>query len=123
LAPRFAVRNAPGTGGRHNDLNRNPRHGDGIRRTACADPDGGELRRPLAGVYSPATLYLGFVCVGFVLLVTPSGSLPSPGARLRDQVDLDTLTADLLAVVDQTMQPTGVSLWLGGDHAQVGHLR
>jgi hypothetical protein len=32
--------------------------------------------------------------------------------RLRDQVDLDTLTADLLAVVDQTMQPTQTSLWL-----------
>ena len=34
------------------------------------------------------------------------------GVRLRDQVDLDTLTADLLAVVDQTMQPTQTSLWL-----------
>jgi hypothetical protein len=34
------------------------------------------------------------------------------GARLRDQVDLDTLTDDLLAVVDQTMQPTQTSLWL-----------
>jgi hypothetical protein len=34
------------------------------------------------------------------------------GARLRDQVDLDTLTTDLLAVVDQTMQPTRASLWL-----------
>jgi hypothetical protein len=34
------------------------------------------------------------------------------GARLRDQVDLDTLTADVLAVVDQTMQPTQASLWL-----------
>jgi hypothetical protein len=32
--------------------------------------------------------------------------------RLRDQVDLDTLTAELLAVVDQTMQPTQASLWL-----------
>jgi hypothetical protein len=32
--------------------------------------------------------------------------------RLRDQVDLDTLTSDLLAVVDQTMQPTQASLWL-----------
>jgi hypothetical protein len=33
-------------------------------------------------------------------------------ARLRDQVDLDTLSAELLAVVDQTMQPTRSSLWL-----------
>jgi hypothetical protein len=33
-------------------------------------------------------------------------------ARLRQQVDLDTLTAELLTVVDQTMQPTMVSLWL-----------
>jgi hypothetical protein len=33
-------------------------------------------------------------------------------ARLRDQVDLDSLTAELLAVVDQAMEPTEVSLWL-----------
>jgi hypothetical protein len=32
--------------------------------------------------------------------------------RLRDQVDLDTLSAELLTVVDQTMQPTRASLWL-----------
>jgi hypothetical protein len=32
--------------------------------------------------------------------------------RLRDQVELDTLSAELLTVVDQTMQPTAVSLWL-----------
>ena len=34
------------------------------------------------------------------------------GARLRDQVDLDSLTAELLEAVDQTMQPTQASLWL-----------
>jgi hypothetical protein len=33
-------------------------------------------------------------------------------ARLREQVDLDTLSAELLGVVDQTMQPTKASLWL-----------
>jgi hypothetical protein len=33
-------------------------------------------------------------------------------ARLRNQIDLDTLSAELLAVVDQTMEPTRVSLWL-----------
>jgi hypothetical protein len=32
--------------------------------------------------------------------------------RLRDQVDLDTLATELLAVVDQTMEPTRISLWL-----------
>src|SRR5206468_2670007 len=34
-------------------------------------------------------------------------------ARLRQQTDLDTLTAELLGVVEQTMQPTSASLWLG----------
>jgi hypothetical protein len=34
------------------------------------------------------------------------------GARLRDQVDLDALSTEVLAVVDQTMQPTTASLWL-----------
>jgi hypothetical protein len=32
--------------------------------------------------------------------------------RLRDQVDLTTLTGELLAVVNQTVQPTRTSLWL-----------
>jgi hypothetical protein len=33
-------------------------------------------------------------------------------ARLRNEVDLDTLSAELLTVIDQTMQPTRVSMWL-----------
>jgi hypothetical protein len=33
-------------------------------------------------------------------------------ARLRDEIDLDTLSAELLTVVDQTMQPSTMSLWL-----------
>jgi hypothetical protein len=32
--------------------------------------------------------------------------------RLREEVDLDALSGELLAVVDQTMQPTRASLWL-----------
>jgi hypothetical protein len=33
-------------------------------------------------------------------------------ARLRHQVDLDALRGELLAVVDQTVQPAQASLWL-----------
>jgi hypothetical protein len=33
-------------------------------------------------------------------------------ARLRDEVDLDTLTGELLAVADQTVAPARASLWL-----------
>ena len=32
--------------------------------------------------------------------------------RLRDHIELETLSSELLAVVDQTMEPTAVSLWL-----------
>ena len=34
------------------------------------------------------------------------------GDRLRQQVDLDTLSVELLRVIEETMQPTRASLWL-----------
>ena len=40
--------------------------------------------------------------------------------RLRDHIDLDTLSTELLAVVDQTMQPTRVSVWLRPAANQAG---
>jgi len=33
-------------------------------------------------------------------------------AHLRDEVDLDRLTGELLAVVGETVQPTHASVWL-----------
>ena len=45
------------------------------------------------------------------------------GRRLRDQVDLDALHGELLAVVDQTMQPTRASLWLRGPADGASDLR
>ncbi|MDQ3645635.1 MAG: hypothetical protein M3345_01715 [Actinomycetota bacterium] len=39
-------------------------------------------------------------------------TVESFSARLRDEIDLDTLRDELLHVVDQTVQPARVSLWL-----------
>jgi hypothetical protein len=41
--------------------------------------------------------------------------------RLRDEVDLDTLSNELLAVTDQTMQPTVVWLWLRPSTERMQH--
>ena len=39
-------------------------------------------------------------------------TVEASASRLRDELDLDTLSAELLTVVNQTMQPTRASLWL-----------
>src|ERR671930_438730 len=83
--------------------------GLGLSVTASGVVDGyaryGLLARPGAlpaahwlAVYSPATVYLGFVCVGFVLLLTPSGSLPSPRWRWWARVAAAAPAACLLAL-------------------------
>jgi hypothetical protein len=44
--------------------------------------------------------------------------------RLREQIDLDTLSNELLAVVDQTVEPTHVSFWLApSPHGSSGTAR
>ena len=43
---------------------------------------------------------------------TRSGRSRRSARRLREHVELDTCTVDLTGVVDETMQPDDVSLWL-----------
>jgi two-component system NarL family sensor kinase len=56
----------------------------------------------------------GSLAVAALTLAAAAASQP-----LRDQVDLTALHAELLGVVDQTMQPTQASLWLRPPGRQV----
>lgn len=47
-----------------------------------------------------------------VALEGAAHTLTAFSAHLRDEVDLASLTDELVRVVDETMQPSHVSLWL-----------
>jgi hypothetical protein len=53
----------------------------------------------LAWALCAAAEGMAVVCVAF-------------STRLREEIDLDTLTTELCAVADQTMEPRSVWLWL-----------
>jgi hypothetical protein len=49
-----------------------------------------------------------------------AGTIRAFSGRLREEVDLDTLTGELLVVVEETMQPAHASLWLRLPHPPSG---
>jgi hypothetical protein len=60
----------------------------------------------LIAVYTPATVVLAIACLGFLLLLTPTGALPSPRWRWWARVTAATPAA-LLLVVTLAPKPDG----------------
>jgi len=48
-------------------------------------------------------------------------TLAAFGSQLRDSVDLEVLSQELLATVDETMQPESLSLWFSPAHERAAH--
>jgi hypothetical protein len=93
------------------DFRRHLRALSGLRIPRLADAITGELGQLGHGQSCPVDR----ICVHNPHL--PSGRLPDrdPPAgnrRLREQIDLDALTGEVLAVVTDTVQPSHASLWL-----------
>jgi hypothetical protein len=97
---------------------------DGLLRDHQALPLAAQVGVVLEDVVWGPAVTLG---VTLPALLVPDGRLPSRfnrarydaartvagfAARLREQVDLDALVAEVQAVVDQTVQPTAAWRWL-----------
>ena len=63
-----------------------------------------------------AVVFIGTILISQTVLASffsgNSVAVAAFGAGLRDEVDLGTLRRDLVATIDQTLQPTRTGVWL-----------
>ena len=72
----------------------------------------GMRTRPLTRTSFVVVRCLSWIGASTGAATTRPKTVQAFSARLRDEIDLDMLAAELLAVVDQMMEPTQASLWL-----------